>query len=111
MAAMVRIGAACRASAMAITLAIATAILPSCTRGEKTDNPTVHRTAAIKFSRTTSISGTWRRCRKWRNRCETCWRSSVEQKYLLCFLSGLPTQAIADYSMWSLPASTLCASG
>ncbi len=37
MAAMVRIGAACRASAMAITLAIATAILPSCTRGEKTD--------------------------------------------------------------------------
>ncbi len=34
---MVRIGAACRASAMAITLAIATAILPSCTRGEKTD--------------------------------------------------------------------------
>ena len=37
MAAMVRIGAACRASVMAITLAIATAILPSCTRGEKTD--------------------------------------------------------------------------
>lgn len=34
---MVRIGAACRASAMAITLAIATAILPSCTRGKKTD--------------------------------------------------------------------------
>ena len=37
MAAMVRIGAACRASVMAITLAIAMAILPSCTRGKKTD--------------------------------------------------------------------------
>lgn len=34
---MVRIGAACRASVMAITLAIATALLSSCTRGEKTD--------------------------------------------------------------------------
>lgn len=34
---MVRIGAACRASAMAITLAIATALLSSCTSSEKTD--------------------------------------------------------------------------